>query len=163
MLRTFFTGGGGYAMAAGFATRGTLLQSGGAQFNHEWTRINTNEDRRLARFCRVLSRAPAACSAGVSPASSGGVSPPVSVCGKKRTGTVRELAAGDGCATYALLYSSHGRVPFVSTGVYSFLLRVGISPMNRDSNHSSTPRISVLISSYNNARFVEKKLAEIKA
>jgi hypothetical protein len=35
--------------------------------------------------------------------------------------------------------------------------------MNRDSNYSDALRISVLISSYNNARFVEKKLAEIKA
>jgi cellulose synthase/poly-beta-1,6-N-acetylglucosamine synthase-like glycosyltransferase len=35
--------------------------------------------------------------------------------------------------------------------------------MNRDSTHSDAPRISVLISSYNNARFVEKKLTEIKA
>jgi cellulose synthase/poly-beta-1,6-N-acetylglucosamine synthase-like glycosyltransferase len=36
--------------------------------------------------------------------------------------------------------------------------------MNRDSSYSAAaPRISVLISSYNNARFVEKKLAEIKA
>lgn len=35
--------------------------------------------------------------------------------------------------------------------------------MNSDFSHGDTPRISVLISSYNNARFVEKKLAEIKA
>jgi hypothetical protein len=61
-------------------------------------------------------------SAGVSPASSGGVSPPVNVCAKKRTGTVLELAAEDGRATCALLSSLHGCALFVSIGVYSWFL-----------------------------------------